>query len=180
MKKLFISSLILLCFACGEKKQQQEVITVESEVSQEQPEIIAPSQRTVTIKDTAVAQIYDAYSSLKDALVNTDAEAAKAAGKHFEDVVSNQNLSDQSLKAGLQEIANSDDVEKQREQLPAITAAVKNLLEGEVSSGSLYYQYCPMAFNGKGAYWISNLKEIHNPYFGDKMMNCGAVEGEIN
>ena len=32
-----------------------------------------------------------------------------------------------------------------------------------------------MAFNNTGAYWLSNSKEIYNPYFGDMMLNCGRV-----
>ena len=179
MKKLLISSLILMCFACGEKKKKQEVVTVENETHQQHPETITPAKRTAQIKDTAIAQIYDAYTELKNTLVNTDPEAAKTAGENFEKVAEAQNMSDQSLKEGLQAIRASDNIEKQREQLPAVTAAVKKLLDGEVSSGTLYYQYCPMAFNGKGAYWISNVKEIYNPYFGSKMMDCGAVEEEI-
>jgi hypothetical protein len=36
-----------------------------------------------------------------------------------------------------------------------------------------------MAQDGKGAMWLSESKEIKNPYFGDKMMECGSVEEEI-
>jgi len=32
-----------------------------------------------------------------------------------------------------------------------------------------------MAFDGKGGYWLSNSKEIRNPYFGDIMLACGEV-----
>ena len=48
-----------------------------------------------------------------------------------------------------------------------------------LSNGEVYVQYCPMAFNDKGASWISSSKEIRNPYFGDKMMNCGEVKETI-
>ena len=39
----------------------------------------------------------------------------------------------------------------------------------------LFVQYCPMAFDDKGADWISDIQDIQNPYFGDKMMRCGFV-----
>jgi len=42
-----------------------------------------------------------------------------------------------------------------------------------------YYQFWPMAFNDKGAHWISQNKEIQNPYFGDKMMKCGFTKEEL-
>jgi hypothetical protein len=41
--------------------------------------------------------------------------------------------------------------------------------------GSVYVAYCPMANNNEGANWLSNDKEIKNPYFGDKMLRCGSV-----
>jgi Cu(I)/Ag(I) efflux system membrane fusion protein len=33
-----------------------------------------------------------------------------------------------------------------------------------------------MAFNNKGAYWLSETKEITNPYFGASMLACGEVK----
>ncbi|MBL1232501.1 MAG: DUF3347 domain-containing protein [Vicingaceae bacterium] len=43
----------------------------------------------------------------------------------------------------------------------------------------LYATFCPMAFDGKGAYWVSETKEIKNPYFGKKMLKCGSVKEEL-
>ena len=43
-----------------------------------------------------------------------------------------------------------------------------------------YYQFCPMAFDNKGAYWLSESKTIRNPYFGDKMMDCGETKETLN
>ena len=42
-----------------------------------------------------------------------------------------------------------------------------------------YYQFCPMALNNKGAYWFSNVKEIKNPYLGQKMPTCGMTKETI-
>jgi hypothetical protein len=36
-----------------------------------------------------------------------------------------------------------------------------------------------MALNDKGAMWLSENKEIKNPYYGEKMMECGTVEEVI-
>jgi hypothetical protein len=33
-----------------------------------------------------------------------------------------------------------------------------------------------MAFDGEGGYWLSDSKEIRNPYYGEKMLVCGNVE----
>lgn len=41
---------------------------------------------------------------------------------------------------------------------------------------TLYVDYCPMANKNKGAYWLSQIKEIQNPYLGQKMPNCGEIK----
>lgn len=48
-----------------------------------------------------------------------------------------------------------------------------------LKSTTVYRQYCPMAFNDKGAYWLSDKAEILNPYFGDEMLNCGSVSDTL-
>jgi len=40
---------------------------------------------------------------------------------------------------------------------------------------TVYRQFCPMAFNDKGAYWLSDRQKIENPYLGKKMPDCGEV-----
>ena len=47
-------------------------------------------------------------------------------------------------------------------------------------SRRFYKQYCPMAFDNQGAFWLSNVEEIRNPYFGDEMLTCGSVEEEVS
>lgn len=50
----------------------------------------------------------------------------------------------------------------------------------EFKNGSpLFIQFCPMAFDDKGAYWISDIEQISNPYFGDVMLRCGEVKETI-
>jgi hypothetical protein len=44
----------------------------------------------------------------------------------------------------------------------------------------LYHDHCPMARDNQGALWISELKDVKNPYFGADMLTCGTVEEVIN
>ncbi len=55
-------------------------------------------------------------------------------------------------------------------------ALVKNFT---ASQTDVYLQYCPMAANGNGAYWLSDNKIVFNPYFGDRMLHCGSVKEVI-
>lgn len=43
----------------------------------------------------------------------------------------------------------------------------------------LYLQFCPMAFDNKGATWLAQSEEINNPYFGAMMLHCGEVRQQI-
>lgn len=43
----------------------------------------------------------------------------------------------------------------------------------------LYVDYCPMANNNKGAFWLSETKEIRNPFMAETMLSCGEVKKEI-
>ena len=36
-----------------------------------------------------------------------------------------------------------------------------------------------MAFDNTGGYWLSNSKEVRNPYFGNSMLKCGEVKETI-
>jgi len=39
----------------------------------------------------------------------------------------------------------------------------------------LYLEYCSMANDNFGAYWLSFDKEIKNPYYGEQMLACGEI-----
>lgn len=78
------------------------------------------------------------------------------------------------------EIASTTDIKLQRERFVDITSIIESMLEKEVAKGSFYKQYCPMAFKNTGAYWLTDSKEIRNPYFGNKMLKCGRIDKEIN
>lgn len=43
----------------------------------------------------------------------------------------------------------------------------------------MYKDFCPMYNNGKGAFWLSETKEIKNPYLGKAMPTCGTIQEEL-
>ena len=49
----------------------------------------------------------------------------------------------------------------------------------KIKNLTLFRQYCPMAFDNKGAYWLSNTQDIYNPYFGEEMRFCGEVKEKL-
>lgn len=116
-----------------------------------------------------------AYLELKDALVESSIEKAQLAAKKVAEYLSsNTNVTTQA-----ELIATSDDINAQRAAFETLSVSLYDQLKVAGSSTLLYKQHCPMAFDNKGAYWLSDKEEIRNPYFGDMMLKCGSVTETI-
>ena len=133
----------------------------------------------VTFTSKAATKVFYYYTKLKNALVNTNPTATAQAAQKLYSSVTLMGADEITLTA-VKEISMSNDIQIQREKFVLLTASVEKLLEENVATGSFFKQYCPMAFDNTGAYWLSNSKEIRNPYFGDKMLKCGRIDKEIN
>jgi membrane fusion protein, copper/silver efflux system len=151
----------------------------------------APAEK-FSVDDKFLAQLEEVYGSyilLKDALVETDAGKAKEAASALRSSLGTADMKllkgeahdkwmelysamDKSVKS----IASSEDIEAQRTAFSAFSNQLFTTIRTfGIPGGTVYWQYCPMAFGDKGAYWLSQLKEIRNPYFGDEMLTCGEV-----
>ena len=76
--------------------------------------------------------------------------------------------------------ANAGKIEHQREHFVMMSKDITDLIKTSGNGGqTLYKDFCPMANDGKGATWISEVKEIKNPYLGSKMPDCGSVKETI-
>lgn len=134
-----------------------------------------------TIDAGQASGVLDHYLEIKDALVQTDSEAAsKAAKKLMNGIGSEQTDLMKNILLNAKLIAETKDVTNQRDHFNILSENVyKWVKETNVNDQKLYKQYCPMAFNNEGAYWLSAEKEVNNPYFGDKMLHCGSVKEEL-
>ena len=138
-------------------------------------------------------KVLDAYLKMKDALVASDETATDANAKAMAKIVEEVNASgmkDDRLKAWknhselydkkLQEMIHIDGLENKRSYFSHISEIMYCTIKSfGLKTGSTYAFYCPMAFDSKGAYWLSNDKEVRNPYFGDKMLKCGEIKEEM-
>ena len=57
--------------------------------------------------------------------------------------------------------------------------ALSDLQKAFGGGQALYYDYFPMYNKGKDGYWISEVKDIKNPYLGKAMPTCGSVKEEL-
>lgn len=132
----------------------------------------------VEFQDEKMAAVYEHYMHVKTALVNTDAQEAQSGANMLSEALQNAGGNEQALNSA-QTISQAGDINEQRIAFQDLSAAMEQMLVGSVSSGQVYKQFCPMAFEGKGAYWLSSSEEIRNPYYGDKMLKCGSVRDTI-
>lgn len=131
------------------------------------------------IEDDTTAIAYSRYLDLKNALVASDEEQAKEAGKALSETLQNIEGCENTSKLALT-ISNTSDIKEQRKDFTTLSADLIALMKHtDISSGSVFVQYCPMANDGDGGYWMASDKEIRNPYYGDEMLNCGEVKEEL-
>jgi len=165
-----------------EDHSQHEIVEMETETMEVSVEFKKQLQ-----------EVYDSYSLMKDAFVSSDADEVK---KSAEKVIFSLQLVDMGLLTGeahmtwmmylevleseITTISTSSNISIQRiafaEFNNAFYASVKAF---GLHHGMIYYQYCPMANGDIGAFWLSNIEEIENPYFGDEMLKCGETRETI-
>ena len=136
------------------------------------------------------------YYGLKNALVATkegDVNAAavqlSAAAESMQAVIQKDSVNKSALQPFADTVAaqtklviamKDPSCEQQRLAFGTISRAMYSLLKNaDLKSAKVYHEYCPMAFNDKGATWLSDDAEIKNPYFGKKMLECGEVTDSL-
>lgn len=76
----------------------------------------------------------------------------------------------------LMKMAASKDIKVAREGLFALSSVLKDLMvlvDGKLSF-EVQENFCPMAFDNKGAIWLQSSSQLANPYFGEMMLRCGS------
>ena len=156
----------------------------------------ATTQATTTDETTfsnPISEVYADYIGLKNSLTKDNVDSAAAYSKKlFNDIdkvqidklTANQHSSWMKYKTKLsydaEHIKGSTELEHQRGYFISLSKTMYDLLKAfKTNTETVYYQFCPMANDGKGAYWISENSKIVNPYFGKRMLSCGSTKETI-
>jgi Cu(I)/Ag(I) efflux system membrane fusion protein len=138
--------------------------------------------------------VYNKYLKLKNTLVDSNPEQAVEASTEMIQELTNVDMTSlkgdahilwmnslTKLQGALTNIRETRNLETQREVFVSLSDALyKNIKSfGIDNSEHIYYQYCPMAIDNQGAYWLSEIEEINNPYFGEAMLRCGETREVI-
>lgn len=144
----------------------------------------------ITTTDTFKGQleeVFNAYIKLKDAFVSDDNGAASTLAKTLLSAmkkVDMKQLTDhkahnhwmaisKEITESASSISEISDIEKQRSHFKHLSAHLSKSVKLFGVNQKVYEQFCPMADNNKGAYWLSLKEKIQNPYYGSKMLGCG-------
>lgn len=140
------------------------------------------SANAQTKTNPQLSKLYQNYISVKSALASDDFKKTSVAAGAFLKTVSsiNSKFLDEkklsSLKSDAKIISSAKNIDAQRKpfyRLSEVMIAVAT--ENKISEKTIFVQYCPMA---EGS-WLSNEKQIINPYYGSSMLKCGSVKSEI-
>lgn len=144
------------------------------------------------------AHLLTEYYTLKESFIASDsvkATAAAAAVKTAAELLRIEEIQGDStntikstakdymgtISSAAQALMAGKTLDDKRKQFETIADAMWQLTRTVQYSGEkVYWQYCPMAFDDKGAYWMSNEPGIRNPYFGDEMLTCGEVRDSLD
>lgn len=151
-----------------------------------------PETKSMEVSEEFRAQITnvaDAYFQVKNGLVNDDLEKAKSSLQGLEKGLSQVDMKlvkDEAhdlwmemlkgMNDAKQKMAKTDDIEESRKHFSMLSFHVLEMTETfGLNKKVVYKDYCPMAFGDEGAYWLSEQKDISNPYFGSSMLTCGEI-----
>ena len=154
--------------------------------------MIDKSKINATFKQQ-LGEVVTKYIQLKDALVNDNTNMAQTEAKNVKKALNKVDMllllgdshnvwmkSLKPLKEATTKIENSQEIGTQREAFLVLgknlSEAVKTLGVETENKKPLYLEFCPMADNNNGGFWLSYDKEIKNPFFGQAMLTCGEVK----
>ncbi|CAL2104124.1 putative Co/Zn/Cd efflux system membrane fusion protein [Tenacibaculum sp. 190130A14a] len=137
--------------------------------------------------------VFENYIQLKDALVKDDANISSISATTLQSSLNKVDmklLKDESahshwmplekeIKSAAKSISSISDIKKQRDHFKHLSTHLTKAVQLFGVNQKIYHQFCPMANNNKGAYWLSLEEKVLNPYFGDAMLRCGEVKETI-
>jgi hypothetical protein len=144
---------------------------------------LVPPQRDDSTQQYQLSQLLSQYYNIKDGLV---ADNSNVASQHADDFIKTANtidyklISEGNINALLKDatpISESKDIKKQRQHFANLSNNIAMLAKAmKLTNQPIYQVYCPMQKSS----WLSDSKEIKNPYFGSAMPTCGKVVETIN
>ena len=192
--------LFTACNNNGGKKEQEgqnmskDTIRSVNMIDDKDIKAVAVTFASMDTKATAsVKKIVEQYLHIKNALANDNGSEAASGAKAMSEILSETDKSfftseqkkvygeiEEDLKEHAEHIGkNGDNIKHQREHFSMMSEDIYDLVKAFGAGQPIYHYHCPMYNENKGAMWLSEMKEVRNPYFGAEMLHCGSVEEVI-
>lgn len=186
MKQIILGLAIVAASlsACSNNNTQSKEDNTKSNVE---------ATNTEAKKPFSVNEVVTGYLNIKNALAADNGKEAAAAGNTVSAAI--QKMEEASLTPEQKKVFddvkddikehgehignNGDKIAHQREHFDMLSKDMYDLVKAFKPDQKLYQDHCPMYNDGKGANWLSEVKEMKNPYLGKKMPTCGTVKEEI-
>ncbi|WP_145859716.1 DUF3347 domain-containing protein [Pedobacter suwonensis] len=189
MKTLIYSLLgpLLFLAACTNGKNEKQHSAVAESTAK------SVSKETNQGKKSSTAALLSVYLKLKNALTTDNDKQAASAGSEMvaafasfdeKSLTSEQDKTYNDIRDDAKEHAehigsNAGNIAHQREHFDMLSKDMYDLIKLLGTDKPLYVDRCPMYNSNKGAIWVSEIKEIKNPYLGKAMPTCGTVKEEL-
>jgi hypothetical protein len=191
MKSIIMMFLVIAALAvtsCNNESNNPGAASVSKKDTA--PNAAVPAQET---NNKGINELVSAYLQVKNALTEDNGQGAASSAGEITTAITQLETSTLSpgtkkmydeVKGDIKEHAehigaNGGNIEHQREHFELLSQDMIDLVKTSGSSQTLFREFCPMYNNNKGGTWLSEMKEIKNPYLGKKMPDCGEVKEEI-
>ncbi len=138
-------------------------------------------------------EVYNNYIDLKNALVKEASKDVVKASQLLLDKLlavdmklvkneahNNWGTLEKEIKSSATVISKSKDIKEQRNHFKVLSSYIIKAVQLFGVNEKVYVEFCPMADNNNGAYWLSKEEKVINPYFGEAMLTCGEVKQVID
>ncbi len=132
--------------------------------------------------------VFDNYFIVKDAMISSDGNATASASKDLFTAINNVKMDKlemnahtvwmkvvSQIKEDAEHIADTKDIKHQRDHFTTLSKDIYTLIKAAKYEVPVYFQFCPMYNDGKGANWLSKENAVKNPYYGSMMLSCGKT-----
>lgn len=186
------TTILAACNSSSNKSSESQNRTNIAQADSQTDKLKTPSAPDAT--DTfSIKEILSQYLQIKNCLANDNGKDAASAGKAFVETIGKIDKSSlavekmktwDDISGDAKEMAehigeNPDKLEHQREHFIILSKDMYELVKTFGSERVLYKVFDSMSNDGKGAFWLSETKEITNPYMGKAMLTSGSIQEEI-
>lgn len=168
------------------KTAETKMLNMKSETMQD------TMKNSTSINMNLLADVYTLYFDLKDALTKDDGVTASIKAKALFNAIDKVEMSkmnatqhqiwmkyQEKLSYDAEHIKGVTETEHQREHFISLSKNMYEVMKVFKLNVPVYYDFCPMTNDGKGATWLSLQQLISNPYLGKHMPTCGKVQETI-